>query len=198
MTDEDEKAVERVLEDVLRPVAGALKEAGSREAWYAMALPLAGFSVKVSDGYLEATFNSPNAVAPSLIAEAKAGNRDAHRILCAAVRACIDLGEPLPPELQAYAASAMTEQFDVPRKHKGDRAHVLRYRDQMVAIAVTYVAQMNYDPTRNPASKKESAASIVVAALARLGVHRSEAMVVKAWQRHGDKLSGTPVISVGK
>ncbi len=100
-----------------------------------------------------------------------------------------DRREPLPTYLASYSMEVMRGGF---RHASGPKKADHLFRDIALMVVVENVAKkFGLNPTRNRASKRPSACSIVASA-----VGLSEAAIVKIWQRLGRYLQ--PFATVGK
>jgi hypothetical protein len=119
-----------------------------------------------------------------LIARAKAGDEVAHKVLCSIASRFIAGDCAMPASLGRYAAEVLGRQSQgAPRRRRGRDPYGNHVRDFHITSAVLNVARLGLKPTRNRATEKESACSIVRGALEKLGVHLSEAAVEKIWER---------------
>ena len=111
-------------------------------------------------------------LAAKLIADAKQGNADAHRILREVAIEHLQGRIPLPDELADYVA-AYLQQANSSKK----QSHKTDYRDWILALTVDDVARhFNLKPTRNEATEEHCGCSIVAQA-----TNRHENTVQNAW-----------------
>jgi hypothetical protein len=94
-------------------------------------------------------------------------------------------GEKMPTYLAGYAME-LTNGIRYSRK-AGRRRSADAARDMIICHVVSMVAErFGLRPTRNPASRRPSACSIVAAALGLEGLAMSEANVVQLWKAQPD------------
>jgi hypothetical protein len=98
----------------------------------------------------------------------------------------IDEGYVLPEGLRQYIVDLLLgDATCAPAKSRGRAGYVNYERDFKIASVIRQVVDRGFKPTRNHATESESACSIVNKALKRLGLHLSEAAVVKIWEKFG-------------
>jgi hypothetical protein len=118
----------------------------------------------------------------ALIALANDGSASAHHSLCRMAVFLTGIGDPLPPWLQAYVVSAAQRGLSK-NSERARRPMVNFLRNVTIGQTVGMVVEWcNLRPRRRAGAHSESACSIVAAALARLGLHMSEANVASIWQ----------------
>jgi hypothetical protein len=116
--------------------------------------------------------------ANSVIALAIGGDAVAHQALCLVAARLTAKKETLPLALQQYVVGAASQ---LKRGKKGNPA-VNALRDDAIFDAIEIVIKLGFKPTRNRASKHESACSIVAKALADCRAALSEGEVETIWQ----------------
>ena len=132
----------------------------------------------------ETAFQYDDERAQPAIAKATAGDEDADAILREIARTRL---QDLPPNLVGYVDKLLAGQSE---PDLGGRPRKFFDRDLCIYYAVERIravegGKFNFNPTRNPESKRkrqESASSIVVKALKELGVVMSEKRVERIWQ----------------
>ena len=113
-----------------------------------------------------------------VIAAAEAGNRDADLVLREFAIEYLSRGEAMPTEIANYVQRALLKPpvADSPGRNIADTFQ----RDILICVLVDLAAlQWELRATRNPASKKASAAYLVAIALKRRGIPLGEARVNK-------------------
>jgi hypothetical protein len=130
-----------------------------------------------------------------IVEKAFRGDADAGAALCEIAVRHIALQKPLPMHLGSYIVALLRRQFKAPPKRGKGRysAHQNTIRDYVIVYIVASLQKMGIPPTRSRAnhgsdSKKASGCSIVVAALAKTGVHIDETGVEKVWQKRRSEL----------
>jgi hypothetical protein len=112
-----------------------------------------------------------------MVGWARDGDQDSHRIVCEVLRHLIEDGEPpLPRCLREYLIEFLKAEFDAPDESGPGWDPAGRYaRDHCIRLVVEeLVAAHGLSRTRNPATAKPSACSIVSDVLGELGMSISE------------------------
>jgi hypothetical protein len=125
-----------------------------------------------------------------LIADARAGDWFCDRVICCAAAVMLT-GGISDPELRTYVEGRLTVGIPSigkrgPGRSKKDNA----YRDMVIVGRLIPPLLDRFDPTRNAATKGESACSIVSKALARVGMHMSEGAVERVWEKLPPSMRG--------
>jgi hypothetical protein len=119
-----------------------------------------------------------------LIVKAERGDQVAHRVLCYFAAGFVRGGCALPPRLRQYIATSLHSQAkEPPRRGRGRDAYANSTRDFYVALTVSRIMGLGFLPTRNRATKSESACSITAKALAKCGLHMDESNVERIWRQ---------------
>ena len=119
-----------------------------------------------------------------LIAKARAGDQVAHKVLCFFAAGFVKAGCEMPSGLREYVAATLRSQAkEAPAPRKGRDPYDNSTRNFHIALTVYRVVRLGFQPTRNRATKSESACSITQKALARCGLHMEESNVEKIWSQ---------------
>lgn len=125
----------------------------------------------------ETAFHYDDKRAQPVIAEAAAVDAEADAMLREIARA--RLQEGLPPNLADYIAKVLADQRRPDRRGRPRSFD----RDVWIYYAVEDIKRRDFKPTRNEATEqRESASSIVAAALKELGVTMPEKSIERIWQ----------------
>jgi hypothetical protein len=123
-----------------------------------------------------------------LIARAVIGDEIAHRVLCSVAARFVAGGCNMPKRLRDYVAELLTRQSQqAPQRRRGRDPYANYVRDFYITSAVLQLCRLGLKPTRNRATERESACSIVSRALERLQVELAEPAVEKIWERFSRK-----------
>jgi hypothetical protein len=113
-------------------------------------------------------------VAKKLIEDALMGDADAHQAVCYIIVDYIDREKPLPKFLHNYLAAVLehqTSRWPAATNGRGWDPVDRNVRDQIIRYAVGELVRVySLGRTRNPATDKPSACSIVAKVLGELGV----------------------------
>jgi hypothetical protein len=122
-----------------------------------------------------------------LMARAREGDADADSALCFIASKLLLARRQLPPHLSAYICAVLFMRSDKrARRRRGGNPYANAARDTFIVGAVARLVREGFNPTRNRAllnEAEESACSIVVKALERIGMHLTEAGIEKAWRK---------------
>ena|SRR5215212_2561968 len=134
--------------------------------------------------HIRATVRAGTLPTMQVIAAARAGHQDADMALRELIAETIDRREDLPTALAGYAQEAV---FRGPTNYPPGRNLADTWlRDIAIAVLVCLAAETwHLKPTRNRASKRPSACSIVAAALNRRGHNITEQHVGRIFSNHG-------------
>lgn len=130
----------------------------------------------------------------AFIAMARDGFQPAHNCLCEMAIFLTEIGDPLPRWLQEYIVSAAM--LGSRRRKKGRDPMTYAMRDMVIGQSIAFIADhFGLRATRNAASERtECGCSIVKAALADLGEHKSEAAIAAIWRKDNWEESFRPMI----
>ncbi len=118
-----------------------------------------------------------------LIDKARNGDYVAKQLLCEIAAWFLETARELPERLREYIVEVLrAEAGDRPQK-RGRDPYANHPRNFNIACTILNVTSLGFKATRNRATESESACSVVVQALERLGIHMSEANVEKIWER---------------
>jgi hypothetical protein len=115
------------------------------------------------------------------------GNEWAELILLELAAALIEHGKPIPESMRPFTAKHLRDRNERQPRRRGRKPSDLTFRDFTIATAIGMIAlQWKLRPTRNEASSRPSAASIVKDALARgANLHLTEPAINKIWSSSG-------------
>ena len=126
-----------------------------------------------------------------LISKARGGHQVANKVLCSIAAKFVAGGCSMPTRLRGYIAEALLYQAqEEPQRRRGRDPSANFTRDFHIASAVLQVVRLGFRPTKNEATKGESACSITKHALAESGLHLSEKAVEKIWRRFSQVFKG--------
>ena len=119
--------------------------------------------------------------APALIDEARLGTAGADVVLCEAASNFIVSGHPLPKNLRRYIVERLRNLK--PRQRRGRKANENFIRNFGIVRAIEQLARLGVSPTRNEATKAESACSVIANALEGTKDQLSEATIELIWSK---------------
>jgi hypothetical protein len=125
-----------------------------------------------------------------VIGWANSGSEEADKALREIAAEMLDAGESPPANIRYYAASALIQPSQV-KRGKGNDAAENWLRDQCIAVIVSAAIERWYPylpVSRNRASRKPSACSVVSAALVRRGINIGTRRVEKIYKEYADLL----------
>jgi hypothetical protein len=122
------------------------------------------------------------------LATAAADNPEADKLLRRAIADLIGYGEPIPPEVRPYAQELVLGTRRAPPKKRGQKAanHI---RNAAIIQVVAALVEAGFKATRNEATRRESACSIVRDALEKANIHMGEDAVEKIWGKRQNSAS---------
>lgn len=119
-----------------------------------------------------------------LIGRARKGNQVAKQLLCELAADHLETNRDLPPALKEFLIEVLRAKDHDRQRKRGLDPFANHPRNFDIACTILNVASLRgFKATRNRATETDSACSVVVQALARLGIHMSEANVEKIWER---------------
>jgi hypothetical protein len=124
----------------------------------------------------------------ALIRRARSGDFVAADAACEIATQFIEDGLVLPDGLREYIIDVLLKQLPMPKKKPGRTPYANYARDFRIACTIRHVMDLGFRPTKNRATKTESACSIVKGALERLGIYLSEPGIEKIWERFAPDL----------
>ena len=142
--------------------------------------------------FMGATYTYDAGYGMIYIEGARAGSADCDRVVCCAAAVMLNATHCISdPELRTYVEGRLTVGIPSigkrgPGRSKKDNA----YRDMVIVGRLIPPLLDRFDPTRNAATKGESACSIVSKALARVGMHMSEGAVERVWEKLPPSMRG--------
>jgi hypothetical protein len=125
-----------------------------------------------------------------IVEQARRGDATAARALRQSAAELLRRRHPLPESLNAWLSEHLNDDWLVKRSRRGPKPDELRTRDRGLSLVIRTMTKepWGFAPTRNRATKAESACSIVHRALAGLpGFNLSESGLEKIWERHRHK-----------
>jgi hypothetical protein len=186
--------VDQIIEDTKRLLEERLKSLAPGWDWsgkdgYPLLLQMTTWSP--TDGPPEMGLRGPawtydDEKARSLIEMAKVGGEDADSALCQLAVDFIQGSCPMPSNLGRYISARLRSSTGARArpKRRGPKTYTNFRRNFAIVCAVARLVSQGFCVTRNRATTRESACSIVAAALERLGIHLSEDAVVKAYTEY--------------
>jgi hypothetical protein len=116
---------------------------------------------------------------------ARAGSADCDRVVCCAAAVMLNATHCISdPELRTYVEDRLTAGMPAIGKRGRGRSKADNAPRDLVIVARLILPLLDrFDATRNPATKGESACSIVQKALANIGIHMGEDAVERVWEK---------------
>jgi hypothetical protein len=122
-----------------------------------------------------------------LVKKAYADDFSSHlNLLCIATPALLT-GSSMPRALSVYLSRCLNRPPREPRPQRGRPRSPSDNRDINIAVAVRLAQRAGLGTTRNRASRRPSACSVVAEELRAFGVHMTEAAVEKIWYARASK-----------
>jgi hypothetical protein len=116
---------------------------------------------------------------------ARAGSADCDRVVCCAAAVMLNATHCISdPELRTYVEERLTAGMPAIGKRGRGRSKADNAPRDLVIVGRLILPLLDrFDATRNPATKGESACSIVQKALANIGIHMGEDAVERVWEK---------------
>lgn len=105
--------------------------------------------------------------------------------LCKVAAILLERGDKLPQPLRSFIVEFLRNPNVGVRRGPGPNFYDLKHRNLTIAFVILHIVETwKFPATRNRASKRPSAASIVQEALAKgAGIHQSESAINKTWKQ---------------